>query len=107
LDDQSKEGYFPWAVLRELKLELRPRAPGKRLSVCERFDVPDFVGGYVFVQPGDTLRVLHPMEEPFVWAYVEREGLLGASDRGWVPGIVFGQPKDDVGHELERPNHAD
>jgi len=76
-----------------LKRELRPRALGERLSVCEKFDTPDSVGGYVFVQPGDTLRVLHPMEEPYVWAYVEREGEPGVSERGWVPGIVFGEPR--------------
>lgn len=94
LDDQSREGYFPRAVIRELKhRELRPRALGERLSVLERFDTPEAVGGYVFVQPGDTLRLLYPMEEPYVWAYVEREGLPGVSERGWVPTIVIGEPK--------------
>ncbi|CAK0807266.1 unnamed protein product [Prorocentrum cordatum] len=91
LDDQTKEGYFPRAVLRELEGELRPRAPGERLSVCDSFDTPESVGGYVFAQPGDTLRVLHPMEEPYVWAYVEREGPPGVSELGWVPAIIFGE----------------
>jgi len=90
LDEPSKEGYFPQAILKEFKYHPRGRRAGERCTAMERFDAPEEVGGYASVAPGDTVKVLHPTAEPYVWVYVERISSHGlAPEVGWVPECIL------------------
>jgi hypothetical protein len=88
INDSAHEGYFPQAVLKEVKRPPRRRGAGEACSVMERFEAPAGVTDYLTVSPGDVLKVLHPMEAPCVWVYVE---LMTASgpEVGWVPEAVL------------------
>lgn len=88
IDDSSHEGYFPQAVLKEVKRSPRRRGVGEACSVIEGFEAPAGVAGYLTVAPGDVLKVLHPMEAPCVWVYVELMTISGA-EVGWVPEAVL------------------
>lgn len=88
IDDTSHEGYFPQAVLKEVKRAPRRRAAGEANSVVERFEAPSGVAGYLTVSLGDVLKVLHPMEAPAVWVYVELMTISGP-EVGWVPEAVL------------------
>lgn len=88
IDNSSHEGYFPQAVLKEVKRPPRRRGVGEACSVAERFEAPPGVAGYLTVAPGDVLKVLHPMEAPCVWIYVQLMTVAGPEE-GWVPEAVL------------------
>jgi len=88
IDDSSHEGYFPQAVLKEVKRAPRRRGVGEACNIIERFEAPAGVAGYLTVSPGDVLKVLHPMEAPAVWVYVELMTRSGP-EAGWVPEAVL------------------
>eukprot|EP00747_Dinoflagellata_sp_TGD_P031612 gnl/TRDRNA2_/TRDRNA2_135423_c0_seq1.p1 gnl/TRDRNA2_/TRDRNA2_135423_c0~~gnl/TRDRNA2_/TRDRNA2_135423_c0_seq1.p1 ORF type:complete len:673 (-),score=129.11 gnl/TRDRNA2_/TRDRNA2_135423_c0_seq1:95-2113(-) len=89
LSDPGKEGYFPQSILKPVKHNPLRCAAGMTLSVRELFEAPPEIGGYLTLSPGDIVRVLHPLEEPFVWAYVELLSPHGPSAAGWVPEVVL------------------
>lgn len=95
LEDPSKEGYFPQFILQPSKRTPCPRHVGEICHVTEHFLAPEEVAGYVSVEQGDVVRVLHPSQDPYVWAYVERTGAL--PERGWVPECVLAATNRAVG----------
>merc|ERR1712232_441085 len=95
VDDPDKMGYFPQAVMKEVKCQLSNHRVGEKLSVIEEFQAPEDIGGYLTVVPGDVLKILHPMDHPYVWAYVEHCNPQGSHlFQGWVPGSCFGEAAD-------------
>jgi len=97
LEDSSREGYFPWDVVAALTHKPRYRPVGEVCAVSDIFEAPQEIGGYLSICPGDMVQVMHPLEEPFVWAYVKRipqpRGTHrhddGAASVGWIPECVL------------------
>jgi len=89
LEEPSREGYFPQSALRPAPRPPAPHALGDLCSVNELFAEPEGVTGYLAVSLGDSVRVLHPPSEPFVWVYVERLGSRSKREVGWVPECVL------------------
>ena len=96
LDDRSKEGYFPQMILAPLKRRPRQHSVGERCTPNQPFQPPPDIGGYLVVEPGDPLKVLHPLEPPFVWAYVGRLGKdeVTTVKAGWVPECILRDPSE-------------
>lgn len=88
VDDPARAGYLPREVLKEARADARAYTMGALLFVCRSFQGPPEVGGYLAVGPGDVLRLVAPMEPPYIWAYVERAGGIRA-DVGWVPETIL------------------
>lgn len=91
VDDTAKEGYFPQDLLVEVVQQPQSHQAGEACGVLERFEAPEEVAGYLSVDRGDVLKVLHPIDAPYVWAYVERVtgDRLGRQERGWVPEAML------------------
>mmetsp|Transcript_15406 Transcript_15406/g.28499 ORF Transcript_15406/g.28499 Transcript_15406/m.28499 type:complete len:215 (-) Transcript_15406:144-788(-) len=85
LDGRFQGSFFPQTVLKKLTHIPRPRQVGCVVRATDSFTPPEDVGGYLTVLPGDSLEVLHPIDPPYVWAYVEC-----TSVRGWVPECILG-----------------
>jgi len=105
LEDASKTGYVPWAALSELSRDPFMREVGRLCSAVESFLAPQDEGGYLSVEQGEALRVIHPMERFYVWAYVERvDGREGPcqSERGWVPEFILDEVPPKCGRERGR-----
>eukprot|EP00747_Dinoflagellata_sp_TGD_P205459 gnl/TRDRNA2_/TRDRNA2_79190_c1_seq1.p1 gnl/TRDRNA2_/TRDRNA2_79190_c1~~gnl/TRDRNA2_/TRDRNA2_79190_c1_seq1.p1 ORF type:complete len:344 (+),score=52.44 gnl/TRDRNA2_/TRDRNA2_79190_c1_seq1:40-1032(+) len=90
LSELGKYGYFPQSILKPVKHNPLRCSAGVKLSVRELFQAPADIGGYLTLSPGDVVRALHPLEDPFVWAYVElvSPGVMPAAS-GWVPEMVL------------------
>eukprot|EP00931_Biecheleriopsis_adriatica_P041994 TRINITY_DN23937_c0_g1_i2.p1 TRINITY_DN23937_c0_g1~~TRINITY_DN23937_c0_g1_i2.p1 ORF type:complete len:654 (+),score=125.26 TRINITY_DN23937_c0_g1_i2:122-2083(+) len=107
LDDSQgrKEGYFPQACIKEFIRPSRRIEKGELRQALEPYEGPADVSGYLSLEVGDVLTVLHPVVEPFVWVYAERSCPLGGPpERGWVPEAWLGEytPK---GLQAERGPH--
>eukprot|EP00928_Gymnodinium_smaydae_P017218 TRINITY_DN16582_c0_g1_i1.p1 TRINITY_DN16582_c0_g1~~TRINITY_DN16582_c0_g1_i1.p1 ORF type:complete len:672 (+),score=170.15 TRINITY_DN16582_c0_g1_i1:82-2097(+) len=94
----GKDGYFPQAVLAPIDWQPRQRQLGEKLRVRETFIAPEEVAGYLSVTRGDIVRVLHPLDEPFVWAYVGRlcKDTDQTPENGWVPESVLEREGDSL-----------
>lgn len=95
LEDPTKYAYFPLAVLETMRREAKPRKAGEVCAATERFDAPQEIGGYLSVAAGDRVRLLHPIERPYVWAYAQRisdgeSSHDGSPNIGWLPEVVLG-----------------
>jgi len=98
LEDPSKEGYFPQDIFQPAKRPGCPRHIGDHCHATEHFVAPEEVAGYVSVEQGDAVRVLHPSQDPFAWVYVERTGAL--QERGWLPDAVLAATGGALGEGL-------
>lgn len=90
LHDPSRRGYFPQEVVRQCLRPTRAYVVGEACQAIQRFEAPPDIGGYLSLEVGDVLTVLHPVVEPAVWAYVER-GRGATADRGWAPATALGE----------------
>lgn len=104
VDDVAKEGYFPQDLLAEVVRQPQNHQADKVCGVLERFEAPEEVAGYLSIDRGDVLKVLHPIDAPYVWAYVERvsgpDRILVQQERGWVPeAILCGVAEAEGFHE--------
>jgi len=108
VDDQSKEGYFPQSILAQLSRKPQQHAVGERVLPCQRFQAPEEVGGYLTVNSSDTLQILHPLEPPYVWAYVGRMGKDDTTpvEAGWVPECILGESLDSRRKHLFQSEHT-
>eukprot|EP00927_Polykrikos_kofoidii_P072280 TRINITY_DN68416_c0_g1_i1.p1 TRINITY_DN68416_c0_g1~~TRINITY_DN68416_c0_g1_i1.p1 ORF type:complete len:666 (-),score=73.17 TRINITY_DN68416_c0_g1_i1:153-2150(-) len=102
VDDETKRGYFPQSLLSVVTREPRQRALGERCLALQGFIAPDEIGGYLSIQRGDTLQVLHPLDFPYVWAYVGKVGQHGMlpAESGWVPECTLCEPIELNNHEI-------
>lgn len=87
LDDPTKEGYIPQAVLRASLRPGRPWQAGEHCQIQVSFEEPQDIAGFLTVAPGDVVSVLCPLTAACVWAYVERPA---DGQKGWVPEYVLG-----------------
>eukprot|EP00927_Polykrikos_kofoidii_P055678 TRINITY_DN49899_c0_g1_i1.p1 TRINITY_DN49899_c0_g1~~TRINITY_DN49899_c0_g1_i1.p1 ORF type:complete len:488 (+),score=74.35 TRINITY_DN49899_c0_g1_i1:146-1609(+) len=92
VEDPKRVGYFPHTVIVQARESARPRPVGELCGVSEPFTEPEEVGGFLSVEPGDVLRVVAPMERPFIWAFVERAG-TSQPEVGWVPQSILTDAK--------------
>lgn len=93
----NQAGYFPQAVLIEPTRAPQKRSAGEVCEALEAFEPPEEVGGYLTVEPGEALRLLHPTEATSAWAYAEKVARPdGTQNRrsGWVPESVLSCRKD-------------
>lgn len=81
-DTKKTMAYFDKAVLRAVPDEPSEFQQNSQCRVIETYQSP--MSGYLSVQAGEMLRVLHPMESPFVWVYAQS---LAAA--GWVPASIL------------------
>jgi hypothetical protein len=95
IDDEKKSGYFPRAILDKVRRAPSQHSIGDMFEVREKFKVPDDLGGYLHVEPGDKLKVLHPLDPPYVWVWAEivsygTRWLEPVPDGpGWVPEDIL------------------
>lgn len=96
IDDEVKLGYFPRAVLQEVKHIPRQRDVGELCGIQDFFQAPQELRGYLNVAQGDLIKVLHPLDEPFVWAYVEvvKSSKASSEERGWLPECALCDPRE-------------
>lgn len=81
LEKPEKTGYVPKAVLRAAPTP-RQWPKDSQCRVVESYQAP--MAGYISVPAGELVKVLCPMECPFVWVYVE-----SANGHGWVPESIL------------------
>lgn len=105
VDDEGKCGYFPQAVLIEVPHTPHQRKVHEFYRIRDEFQAPQEVEGYLGVTPGDIVRVLHPLDQPFVWAYVQLEPPTARAGRtlGWIPEAVLCEAADAHGEQGPRP----
>mmetsp|Transcript_32978 Transcript_32978/g.65427 ORF Transcript_32978/g.65427 Transcript_32978/m.65427 type:complete len:461 (-) Transcript_32978:347-1729(-) len=86
---------FPVGVLVQPGRPPRPWHADDVAFVAEPFEAPSDILGYMSVEPGDTIRLLRPTQEPHVWAYAQRIPVhgevdqVGSPDAGWIPECVL------------------
>eukprot|EP00933_Yihiella_yeosuensis_P002108 TRINITY_DN10348_c0_g1_i1.p1 TRINITY_DN10348_c0_g1~~TRINITY_DN10348_c0_g1_i1.p1 ORF type:complete len:518 (-),score=129.06 TRINITY_DN10348_c0_g1_i1:118-1671(-) len=95
VDDPGKQGYFPQAVVNEFSQPSRTYSAGQVVRASEPYEAPPDIGGYLSLEEGDELKVLHAVIDPAVWAFVERRCPLGGpSMSGWVPACSLADSSD-------------
>mmetsp|Transcript_15321 Transcript_15321/g.27295 ORF Transcript_15321/g.27295 Transcript_15321/m.27295 type:complete len:690 (-) Transcript_15321:205-2274(-) len=104
VDDEQKCGYFPQSVLIEVRHMPHQRKVHEFFGIREEFKAPEEVQGYLSVSAGDIVRVLHPLDPPFVWAFVQLEQPSNrAGNVGWLPEAVLCEASEVQGEQGPRP----
>eukprot|EP00931_Biecheleriopsis_adriatica_P063970 TRINITY_DN3884_c0_g1_i1.p1 TRINITY_DN3884_c0_g1~~TRINITY_DN3884_c0_g1_i1.p1 ORF type:complete len:654 (-),score=148.39 TRINITY_DN3884_c0_g1_i1:47-1951(-) len=87
LEEPSKQGCVPQAVLQEARQPGRPRDVGDCCRVTEAFRAPEQIGGYLSVAAADQVIVLHPVAgAASSWAFCKK---AGSQEYGWLPECLL------------------
>eukprot|EP00428_Durinskia_dybowskii_P018675 CAMPEP_0170227810 /NCGR_PEP_ID=MMETSP0116_2-20130129/13621_1 /TAXON_ID=400756 /ORGANISM="Durinskia baltica, Strain CSIRO CS-38" /LENGTH=541 /DNA_ID=CAMNT_0010478545 /DNA_START=42 /DNA_END=1667 /DNA_ORIENTATION=+ len=89
VDDHTQVGYFPQAVLAEPRRPPCRRDVDEICMVMEDFQAPEDVGGYLKVEPGHTVKVLHEGSSAWVYAELIAPSNDGQAQVGWLPEIFL------------------
>lgn len=81
--DPDKKGYFARAVLKPAPPSPQLLSQGLLITACHAFEAPKETNGYLSLEEGEEVEVLHTARYPCVWVFVSK-GRNRASS-GWVP----------------------
>eukprot|EP00927_Polykrikos_kofoidii_P073717 TRINITY_DN69736_c0_g1_i2.p1 TRINITY_DN69736_c0_g1~~TRINITY_DN69736_c0_g1_i2.p1 ORF type:complete len:671 (-),score=152.49 TRINITY_DN69736_c0_g1_i2:124-2136(-) len=90
VEEPGNCGYCPQEVLVPVPPRaMKPISVGERLRVNATFEPPRFVDGYLSARAGDEVIAVHPVEEPYIWAYVARANQHPPPGHGWLPMCIL------------------
>lgn len=84
LENKGIQGYFPRQLVSTCKRQPQKRREGQRSVAAAPFKSPPGWGGFLSLEPGDELLVLHDTPDPHAWVFVARLDTAEVAE-GWVP----------------------